>query len=142
MAKKKQNLSKDTSNATTQTENKNVDLKQRDGVQNNTPKNENPNQELHIVIQRHKQLYETLNNRKRVINAGCLLTIFLVVLFACFTVLSIAIKDRIPYHAVMSNEFGVFEMRNEKADQFYFLFNTAELWGNSGIMVHKGEHFS
>lgn len=39
----------------------------------------------------------------------------------------------------MANSYGAFEMRNEKSDIFYFLFNTAELWCNTGIEVHKGE---
>lgn len=94
---------------------------------------------LKIVINKNNQLYDTLKDPKRVLYAGLLLIIFSVVLFIGLTSLSLAIKDRIPYKTVMSNEYGVFEMRNEKSDNFYFLFNTAELWGSSGIRVHEGQ---
>ena len=96
-------------------------------------------QDLKIVINKNNQLYDTLKDPKRVLYAGLLLMVFSIVLFVGLTSLSLAIKDRIPYKTVMSNEYGVFEMRNEKSDNFYFLFNTAELWGSSGIKVRKGQ---
>lgn len=96
-------------------------------------------QDLRIVINKNNQLYDTLKSPKRVLYAGLLLMIFSIVLFIGLTSLSLAIKDRIPYKTVMSNEYGVFEMRNEKSDNYYFLFNTAELWGSSGIKVRKGQ---
>lgn len=100
---------------------------------------EDVKQDLKIVINKNNQLYETLKSPKRVLYAGLLLMVFSIVLFLGLTSLSLAIKDRIPYKTVMSNEYGVFEMRNERSDNFYFLFNTAELWGSSGIKVRKGQ---
>lgn len=107
----------------------------------NVPSNQSvkDSSELKIVINKNNQLYDTLKSPKRVLYAGLLLIVFSIVLFIGLTFLSLAIKDRIPYKTVMSNEYGIFEMRNEKSDNFYFLFNTAELWGSSGIKVRKGQ---
>ncbi len=95
--------------------------------------------DLQIVINKNKQLFDTLKSSKGTLRAGCLLMIFLMMLFIGFTILSLVIKEKIPYKSVMANSYGAFEMRNEKSDIFYFLFNTAELWCNTGIEVHKGE---
>lgn len=99
-------------------------------------------QVIEIEIDKNKQLYETLKYTQRTMNAGCLLMLFLITVFIGLTVLSLTIIDRVPYSSVMSNEYGVFEMKNEKTTNYFFLFNTAELWGESGIKVHKGERIT
>ena len=88
----------------------------------NVPSNQSvkDSSELKIVINKNNQLYDTLKSPKRVLYAGLLLIVFSIVLFIGLTFLSLAIKDRIPYKTVMSNEYGIFEMRNEKSDNFYF----------------------
>ena len=51
----------------------------------------------------------------------------------------ISIKKFYPYNMIETNIQGASIVKSEDKDVIYWLFNTADLWANSGIEVQKGD---
>ena len=94
---------------------------------------------VEVLIIRHKQLFEML--KRPDIMWRVLLSLFcvIVVLFVGLAFVVISIKSFYPYNSIRTNLYGATIMENEDTEISYWLFNTAELWANSGIEVKKGD---
>ena len=88
---------------------------------------------VEVLIIRHKQLFEML--KRPDIMWRVLLSLFcvIVVLFVGIAFVVISIKSFYPYNSIRTNLYGATIMENEDTEISYWLFNTAELWANSGI---------
>lgn len=110
---------------------------ENDKGRDNVPLDEKPKVEVQII--RHKQLFEML--KRPDIMWRVLLSLFfvIVVLFVGLALVAISIKSFYPYNSIRTNLYGATIMENEDTEISYWLFNTAELWANSGIEVKKND---
>lgn len=114
-------------------------------MEDNKPKVENANGEasgkpkVEVLIVRHKQLFEMLKHPELMWRVLLSLFFVIVVLFAGLALVVISIKSFYPYNSIRTNSYGATIMESEDTEVSYWLFNTAELWANSGIRVKKDE---
>ncbi len=107
-------------------------------------KKENGNQvsEVKIIVKRHQQLFELLNDPHRMWRVLLSLFLIIVVLFVGIAFVVISIKKYYPYSRIVTNLEGASIMKSEDKDVSYWLFNSADLWANSGIEVEAGDELS
>lgn len=103
-------------------------------------KDEKP--EMEIVVKHHKQLMELLEKPRLMWRAMLMLFLVLVILFIGLTFLALALKHYFPYRVIETNLQGATYVKNEEKEVIYWLFNTADLWANSGIEVKEGDELT
>lgn len=103
-------------------------------------KRENP--KVEIQIDRHKQLFDTLKNPRMMWRVLLSLFFVIVVLFIGLAFVVLSVKSFYPYNAIQTNIYGATIMKNEDKELIYWLFNSADVWANSGIEVHKGDELT
>ncbi len=96
-------------------------------------------QEVHIVVNRHKQFFEMLHSPRQIFRVVSLFFVVVLVLFGGLAIVALSIKRVAPYNIIKSNEYGALLMSYEDKDIINFMFNTAEFMANSGIEVKEGE---
>ena len=94
---------------------------------------------VEVLIVRHKQLFEMLKRPELMWRVLLSLFFVIVVLFAGLALVVISIKSFYPYNSIRTNSYGATIMESEDTEVSYWLFNTAQLWANSGIRVKKDE---
>ena len=94
---------------------------------------------VEVLIVRHKQLFEMLKHPELMWRVLLSLFFVIVVLFAGLALVVISIKSFYPYNSIRTNSYGATIMESEDTEVSYWLFNTAQLWANSGIRVKKDE---
>lgn len=109
---------------------------------NNSTNNENSNPTVEIEIKRHQQLFELLTKPMRMWRVLLSLFLIIVVLFLGIAFVIIAIKKYYPYSVIETNIQGATTMKTEDKEVIYWLFNTADLWANSGIEVKEGDELT
>ncbi|MDR3046337.1 MAG: hypothetical protein LBU51_01830 [Bacteroidales bacterium] len=117
-------MTKKKNNTTTETGNSN------DGEKQN---------KLTVEIVSNRSLLEILDDRGRVWKIIAVLLVLVVTIVVALVSFTISIKRIYPYNDIKVNAFGATTMQREDVDIIYWLFNTAELWANSGIKVKKGD---
>lgn len=95
--------------------------------------------ELKIEISRYKSLLETLGDRKKAWRAVFIVGVLGTLLFAGIVIVAFTAKRLYPYSDITTNGLGATTIKNEKGEVSYWLYNTAELWANSGISVKAGD---
>lgn len=113
-----------------------TDYKQPHTENNDAPKR------VEVTIVRHKQFFEMLKEPQtmwRVLLSLFFITV-IVVIGLSFVVISV--KRFYPYNTIQTNMYGATIMKNEDKEVIYWLFNTAELWANSGIKVKKNDELT
>ena len=95
-----------------------------------------------IEIHKYQLLFDILKNPKLVWKL--LLTMFciVVVFFGGLSIVVLTIKSFYPYNNIRTNVYGATIMEDEDKEVIYWLFNTAELWANSGIEVEPGDELT
>lgn len=96
-------------------------------------------QTVNIEITKYKSLHDILDSRLKV---GCAIFSLLILTIATFVgigIITITLKRMYPYNNIRTNALGATTMQNENKEITYWLFNTAELWANSGIKVNAGD---
>lgn len=111
-------------------------------IENNTHTTNQETPKVEVLIVRHKQLFETLKNPRMMWRVLLSLFFIIVVLFAGLVFVVLSIKSFYPYNAIQTNLYGATIMKTEDKEVIYWLFNTAELWANSGIEVHKNDELT
>lgn len=114
---------------------------------NNSPSVENPNNQhpaenqpkIEITVKRHQQLFELLNDPNKLWRVLASLFLVIIVLFIGLAFVVISIKKFYPYNLIETNIQGASIVKSEDKDVIYWLFNTADLWANSGIEVQEGD---
>lgn len=108
-------------------------------TENNT---NNQKQEVEVVIKRHKQLFDLLRHPNELWKVLLSLFLIIVIVFIGLAIVVISIKRYYPYNVIETNLQGASIMKNEDKDVIYWLFNTADLWANSGIEVSEGDELT
>lgn len=112
-----------------------------DHKQSHTENSDAPKR-VEVTIVRHKQFFEMLKEPQtmwRVLLSLFFITV-IVVIGLSFVVISV--KRFYPYNTIQTNMYGATIMKNEDKEVIYWLFNTAELWANSGIKVKKNDELT
>lgn len=100
---------------------------------------DNSGQTITIEIVRHRQLFNILRNPVALWKFLGILMVLVVLLFLILATVSLIIKRYYPYNDINTNIYGATTLKNEDKDVTYWLFNTAEMWANSGIKVHEND---
>lgn len=94
---------------------------------------------LKVEISQYKSLHRILSSPWSVFKVIVTLLIFIVTLFTGLALVTIALKQMYPYNNIKINAWGATSMQDEHKEVIYWLFNTADLWANSGIHVEEND---
>lgn len=95
--------------------------------------------EVTLTIVKHHRILQLLERPRQMWRMfGFLVCVFVVVVFGLTTVL-LVMKEFYPYNTITTSLYGNTTLRNEEKDVTYWLFNSAELWANSGVRVEEGD---
>jgi hypothetical protein len=97
---------------------------------------------VEVVIKRHKQLFDLLNHPNEMWKVLFSLFLIIVILFIGLAFVVLTIKRIYPYNVIETNLQGASIVKNEDKDVIYWLFNSADLWANSGIEVKEGDELT
>lgn len=100
------------------------------------------NKRMEIEITKYKKIVETFNHPRALAKLILVFATIIILVFLGVSLIALIVKSYYPYKAVNSNEYGATFIRNEDDEVIYWLFNTADLWANSGIEVKEGEIIS
>ena len=92
-----------------------------------------------IDVRQYQTLLEILDNPRKALKAMGAIIVLTIAIFAALAFVIISIKSFYPYNEIKTNMFGATTIENEDVELTYWLFNTAEMWANSGIRVEKGD---
>ena len=105
-----------------------------------TPEQDAPEStKVEIEIVKFKWLLQALENPKILWRLIISLSAMLVILFFGLSMVAVIVKSMFPYETIKTNPYGATIMEDEKKEVVYWLFNSSELWANSGIKVKKGD---
>lgn len=106
----------------------------------NTSKPNDENQpKIEITVRRHKQLFELLQDPVRMWRVLLSFFLLIIILFIGLAFVVLTIKKYYPYNMIETNIQGASIVKSEDKDVIYWLFNTADLWADSGIEVQEGD---
>lgn len=97
---------------------------------------------IEIEINKYKRLVDVLNSPELLARAIVVVAVIITLVFVGISVLTMVIKRFYPYKAVETNKYGATVIKNEDTEVTYWLFNSADLWANSGIKVEKGQRIT
>lgn len=100
------------------------------------------NKKMEIEITRYKKIVEAFNSPRALAKLIIVISLIIVLVFFGISVIALVVKSYYPYKTVNSNEYGATIIENEDNEVIYWLFNTADLWANSGIHVKEGDVIS
>ena len=98
--------------------------------------------EVTVKIQKYKALLDILEDNKKTAKLIVVVFFIAIALFAGIALVAITLKSLYPYNDIVTNVMGATTIKNENKQISYWLFNTAELWANSGIKVKIGQTIS
>ena len=107
-------------------------------MEDNKPK-EN---KMEIEISKYKDLVDALGDPVRVARMVLLIAAVAAILAAGIVAVVCGIKRFYPYKSINSNPYGATIIQDEDNEIIYWLFNSADLWANSGIEVKEGDVIS
>ncbi len=102
----------------------------------------NQKPEVEVIIKRHKQLFDLLRHPNELWKVLLSLFLIIVIVFIGLAIVVISIKRYYPYNVIETNLQGASIMKSEDKDVIYWLFNSADLWANSGIEVSEGDELT
>ena len=94
---------------------------------------------VEIEIVKFKRLLNALENPKLLWKLILSFGAMIVLLFLGLSMVAVIIKSMFPYETIKTNPYGATIMEDEDKEGVYWLFNSSELWANSGIKVEKGD---
>jgi hypothetical protein len=97
---------------------------------------------LKVEIISNWSFLEILSDWRKVSKIVLALFVIVITIFIGLAIVTLSIKRIYPYNDIKINTFGATTMQNEETDVIYWLFNTADLWANSGIQVKKGDRLT
>lgn len=98
--------------------------------------------DLQVEIRQYQTLLDILDKPKKALKVIAAIVVLALAIFMALAFTTIAIKRFYPYNEIKTNMFGATTMQNEEVELTYWLFNTADLWGNSGIRVERGDQLT
>lgn len=109
---------------------------------NNSNHSDENSRTVTIEIVRHKRLFEILENPRAMWKVIASLFVIVGVFFIGLALVVLVVKSFYPYNVIKTNPYGATIIKNEDKEVIYWLFNTAELWANSGIEVKKNDRIT
>lgn len=100
------------------------------------------NKKIEIEITRYKSVVKAFNNPSALAKLIIVMALIIILVFIGISIIALVVKSFYPYKVVNSNEYGATIIQNEETEVSYWLFNSADLWANSGISVKKGDVIS
>lgn len=97
------------------------------------------NKNMKITIESNKTLLDILDDKRKVLKLVTIIVVLVMTIFIGLAFITVSVKSVYPYNLIRVNTFGATTMKDESKEINYWLFNTAELWANSGIYVEKGD---
>lgn len=94
---------------------------------------------IKIEIVKYAPFINAISDSRSIARSAGLLALLVCLIFSGLLLLVITLKRMYPYSDIQTNMYGATTIRDEEKDVMYWLFNTAELWANSGIAVKKGD---
>lgn len=94
---------------------------------------------MEIEINKYKQLVDAINDPKKLAKVIVVITVVVVLIFFGISMISLMLKKFYPYKAISTIQSGATIIENEDTEVIYWLFNSADLWANSGIEVNEGD---
>lgn len=104
------------------------------------PSTEKP--KLQIEISRYKGILDMIADTRKLAKLILVMVVVVVLVFVGVTSVVLIVKKFYPYNTVNTNKYGATVIENENKDVIYWLFNSADLWANSGIEVKAGDVIS
>lgn len=105
----------------------------------NAPKNEDKPHKVEIEINKFQNLVKALNDPRMLAKIIMVTCIIVFIVFMGISLIAMMLKKFYPYNVISTNEYGATLIQNEDKDVIYWLFNSADLWANSGVEVQKGD---
>ena len=100
---------------------------------------EEPEKKVTVELVKHREYVEMLRNPRLTLKFLVTVTLIMLCFFFGLTLLVVSVKRFFPYHSIETNAYGATIMEEEDKTMSYWLFNTAVLWGSSGIQVKKND---
>ncbi len=97
---------------------------------------------VNIVINKYEHLVTALSNPKTLVKTIIVISALVMTIFVGISLIALILKNYYPYNAMRSNQYGATIIKDEDVEVIYWLFNSADLWANSGIEVKKGDIIS
>lgn len=92
-----------------------------------------------IEVKKHDFLLKILQDRKQTWRIMTGLAIITLIFFLGLGIAVTILRTFYPYSSIQTTKYGSTIIKNDNKEVIYWLFNTAELWANSGIKVKKGD---
>lgn len=102
----------------------------------------NEKTKIEIDVNKYKHLVEALNSPKMLAKIITVFAVLITLIFFGISAVALVVKEFYPYKAVETNKYGATVIKNEDSEVTYWLFNSADLWANSGIEVKKGQRIT
>lgn len=99
----------------------------------------NKRTKVQIEIVKWSRLFDALGDNKKIAKLIAITTLLLTIVFIGIAGLSLILKRFYPYNVINANPYGAAIIEQEDKELIYWLFNTADLWANSGIKVKAGD---
>lgn len=103
---------------------------------------QNKGRTLKIDISKYKSLDNILGDRERISRVFITILLIGIALFVSITFIAICLKRYYSYSDITTNGLGATTFKSEKSEVSYWLYNSSQLWANSGITVHAGDIIS
>lgn len=116
-------------------------MENKEPVENKESKQPEENK-MEIEINKYKNLVDALGDPVRVARMVLLIAAVAAILAAGIIAVVCGIKRFYPYKSINSNPYGATIIQDEDNEIIYWLFNSADLWANSGIEVKEGDVIS
>ena len=101
--------------------------------------NEENKRELKIEVSKYKSVLDVLGDINKTWRVLMAIFFLGVILFTGIAVVASTIKRLYPYSDITTNGLGATTIKSEKKEVSYWLYNTSQLWANSGINVSEGD---
>lgn len=105
----------------------------------NTTDTEKDPKEITIKLDRHGDFFQLLQNPAQLRRLFLFVLWIIMAIMAGLAIVLLIIKTYYPYSSITTTLNGATTIKTEEGEVNYWLFNTAELWANSGIKVEKGD---
>lgn len=107
-------------------------------MENTEPDLEN-GRKITIEVKKHDSLLKILQDRKQTWRIMTALAIISLIFFLGLGIAVVLLRTFYPYSSIQTTKYGSTIIKNDNKEVIYWLFNTAELWANSGVKVYKGD---
>ena len=97
---------------------------------------------VNIVINKYEHLVAALSKPKTLVKTIIVISALVMTIFVGIALIALMLRHYYPYNSVRSNKYGATFIKDEDTEIIYWLFNSADLWANSGIEVKEGDIIS